>query len=167
MAGRRDIEVILREIGAAQHGIGARAQLLERGIAARSIDRMVETGRLVVLHRGIYQIGPRPMPRAGEAAAVLAGGAECRLSHGSAARLHELLACAGHDILQEVPVSRRKRRHLDGVRVHRVRDMRSDETTTVDGIPITTPARTLLDMRRRCRPGKSNSCWPKRYECTS
>lgn len=146
MAGRREVELILREIGAAQHGIVVRAQLLDRGVTARTIDRMVETGRLVVLHRGIYQIGPRPMPRSGEAAAVLACGAECRLSHRSAAVLHELMDRRDHNPALEVTVPRRQRPRPEGVRVHRVRDLSPDEVTTLDGIPITTPARTLLDI---------------------
>lgn len=35
---------------------------------------------------------------------------------------------------------------MKGVRIHRVRDLRADEVTVLDGIPITTPARTLLDV---------------------
>jgi very-short-patch-repair endonuclease len=46
----------------------------------------------------------------------------------------------------EVTMPRRRRRRLEGVRLHRVRDLRADEVTLLDGIPITTPARTLLDI---------------------
>lgn len=41
---------------------------------------------------------------------------------------------------------RRKRRRVEGVRIHRVRDLLPDELTMIDGIPVTTPARTLLDI---------------------
>jgi very-short-patch-repair endonuclease len=41
---------------------------------------------------------------------------------------------------------RGKRRRIAGVRVHHVRDLLPDEVTTIDGIPVTTPARTLLDL---------------------
>jgi hypothetical protein len=88
MAARLEIELILREFGAAQHGVAAREQLLGRGIAAHAIDRMVRTGRLVVLRRGLYQIGPLPVGRAPEAAAVLSCGPDGRVSHLSAAALH-------------------------------------------------------------------------------
>jgi very-short-patch-repair endonuclease len=44
---------------------------------------------------------------------------------------------------------RRKRRRIEGVRIHRVRDLRPDEVTTIDGLPVTTPARTLLDIAAR------------------
>jgi very-short-patch-repair endonuclease len=41
---------------------------------------------------------------------------------------------------------RRKRRRIEGVRIHRTRDLFPDEVTTVEGIPVTTAARTLLDL---------------------
>lgn len=36
---------MLRKTGAAQHGIGTRAQMVARGIAARTIDGLVRSGR--------------------------------------------------------------------------------------------------------------------------
>jgi len=41
---------------------------------------------------------------------------------------------------------RRHRRSVPGIRVHRARDLDPDEVTTVQGVPVTTPARTLLDL---------------------
>lgn len=146
MAARADVEFTLREIGSAQHGVASRVQLLGRGIAAHTIDRMVRTGRLVVLRRGLYQIGPLPVRRAAEAAAMLACGSDGRVSHASAAALHGLLDASRATPPVEVTMPRRKRRHIEGVRIHRVRDLLEDEVTTIDGIPVTTPARTLLDL---------------------
>lgn len=37
-------------------------------------------------------------------------------------------------------------RKIDGIRFHRVRAPRRDEVGTVDGIPCTSPARTLVDL---------------------
>ena len=37
-------------------------------------------------------------------------------------------------------------REIDGIRFHRVRALRRDEVGTVDGIPCTSPARTLVDL---------------------
>jgi very-short-patch-repair endonuclease len=37
-------------------------------------------------------------------------------------------------------------RHIDSIRFHRVRPPRLDEVGTVDGIPCTSPARTLVDL---------------------
>jgi very-short-patch-repair endonuclease len=107
---------------------------------------MVRTGRLVVLCRGVYQIGPLLVGRATEAAAVLACRAVARVSHVSAAALQGVLDSTRDQLPVEVTMPRRKRRRIEGVRIHRVRDLRLDEVTTVDGIPVTTPARTLLDI---------------------
>lgn len=146
MAARLDIELILREVGAAQHGVAARAQLPGRGVGPHVIDRLVRTARLIVLRRGLYQIGPLPMERAAEYSAVLACGPEGRLSHVSAAALRRLLDNTGTRRPVEVTMPRRRRRRIEGVRIHRVRDLLPAEVTTVDGIPVTTPARTLLDI---------------------
>jgi predicted transcriptional regulator of viral defense system len=141
-----ETERVLREVGAANHGVASRRLLRRRGIAANSIDRMVRTGRLLVLRRGLYQIGPLPAAHAPEAAAVLGCGPESRVSHTSAAAMHDVLHSNRAHKSVEVTVPRRRRRRVEGVRIHRVRDLIPDEVTTVDGIPVTTPARTLLDI---------------------
>jgi very-short-patch-repair endonuclease len=146
MAARQEIECILREVGVTQHGVAMRAQLLARGLAPHTIDRMVRAGRLIVLRRGLYQIGPLPVGRAAETAAVLACGRDGRISHTSAAALHSVLDASRVRPIVEVTMPRRKRRRIEGVRIHRVRDLRPDEVTVLDGIPVTTPARTLLDI---------------------
>jgi very-short-patch-repair endonuclease len=146
MATRRDTELILRELGTAQHGVVARAQLFVRGLPVHAVDRLVRVRRLMVVQRGVYQIGPLPLPRAAEMAAVLAGGGDARISHRSAAHLAGILEASRPVGTVEVTVVRERNRRLEGVRVHRVRDLRADEVTQVDGIPVTTPARTLLDL---------------------
>jgi very-short-patch-repair endonuclease len=146
MAARREIEFVLREVGETQHGVAVRAQLLARGIAARAIDRMVRTGRLLVLWRGVYQIGPLPARHGAEMAAALACGADGRISHVSAAALQGVLDPTRARLPVEVIMPRHKRRRIAGLRIHRARDLRPDEVTTHEGIPITTPARTLLDI---------------------
>jgi very-short-patch-repair endonuclease len=145
LAPVREIERILQALGAAQHGVATRAQLMALGISSHAIDRMLRSGRLVVLHRGVYQIGPLPQARALEMSATLRCGPEGRISHGSAALMHGLIA-ARADRTVEVTMHRKRRRRIPGVRIHRIRDLRSDEVTSVAGIPVTTPARTLLDI---------------------
>jgi very-short-patch-repair endonuclease len=129
-----------------QHGVATRRQLLARGLAPHTIDRMVRAGRLIVLRRGLYQIGPLPVGRAAETRAVLACGRDGRISHTSAATLHSVLDATCVRPIVEVTMSRRKRRRIEGVRIHRVRDLRPDEVMVLDGLPVTTPARTLLDI---------------------
>jgi very-short-patch-repair endonuclease len=74
-------------------------------------------------------------------AAVLAGGPRATLSHGSAASLWALIAPSG-----AVEVTRpTKARPRSGIRVHRSL-VPADERTVVDGIPVTTMPRTILDL---------------------
>lgn len=146
MASRRNTELILRELGARQHGVVTRAQLLAAGLSGPAVDRLVRAGRLVVVQRGVYQIGPQPLPRAAEAVAVLAGGCDATLSHQNAACLAEILEAPRHVMPVDVTIPRKNRRRLEGIRIHRVRDLREDEVTMLLGIRVTTPARTLLDI---------------------
>jgi very-short-patch-repair endonuclease len=145
VAAARDVEAILREFGASQHGVVARAQLLAQGLRPSAIDRMLRSGRLETLHRGVYRIGPRPAPRSAEMAALLRCGAGSRLSHASAACLHGLVAGSARRPV-EVTVPRERRPRAAGVILHRVTDPHPEEVTVVDGIAVTTPARTLLDI---------------------
>jgi hypothetical protein len=85
MGGAANLETIPRRYGAAQHGLVARRQLLSAGVASHVIERRVRSGRLVRVHRGVYQTGAVAGAYAREMAAVLACGGEYGVSHGSAA----------------------------------------------------------------------------------
>ena len=146
MGGEADIEAILRQYGAAQHGLVTRRQLMGAGVASHVIERRVRCGRLMRVHRGVYRTDAVGAVHAREMAAVLACAGECRVSHRSAAVLLDL--CPAHDASEpvEVTMQRRHRRSIAGIRVHLARDLRPDEVMTVRGVPATTPARTLLDL---------------------
>jgi hypothetical protein len=60
VAARAETERVLREVGAGQHGVAARTQLLARGIAANAIDRMVRTGRSAPDEPGRLEMSPIP-----------------------------------------------------------------------------------------------------------
>jgi very-short-patch-repair endonuclease/predicted transcriptional regulator of viral defense system len=158
MAGATNLEAVIRERCATQHGLVTRSQLLAAGVADHVIERRVRSGRLVPLHRGVYQAGPVAGVYAQEMAAVLACGGECRISHRSAAGMWKLRPWdpdpprpqpateAAHPAPTEVTMRRTRRCRVAGVHVHRVRELASDEVTLLDRVPVTTPARTLLDL---------------------
>ncbi len=75
-------------------------------------------------------------------AAVLHGGEGAVLSHRSAAALWRMRSGAGPRAHVTAP---RKRRNSAKVTFH-CADLPPDEITTEQGIPVTTPARTLLDL---------------------
>ncbi len=77
-------------------------------------------------------------------AAVLAGGPGAALSHRSAARLHQLRNFGYYRI--EVTVPKRSPRTHPGVAVHTSTTLTADDVTVVNNIPVTTIARTLLDL---------------------
>ena len=97
------------------------------------------------MHRGVYAVGHRRLRREAHwLAAVLACGEGAVLSHAAAAALWALRQSAATLIDVIVPWAAPARR--PGIRVHRRASLRADEVTTHDGIPVTTPARTLLDL---------------------
>ncbi|MGH7482311.1 MAG: type IV toxin-antitoxin system AbiEi family antitoxin domain-containing protein, partial [Longimicrobiales bacterium] len=141
----RELEDRISAVAARQHGIVARPQLLELGLSRAAIWRRIETGRLRTLHRGVYLLGPIESDRAKEMAGVLAGGPGAVLSHLSAARIWGMLRVDGSASLDvSVPGSGRSRRKR--IRFHRVAPLGDDERAHVDGIPVTSPGRTLVDI---------------------
>lgn len=130
----------------AQHGVVTRRQLLSLGLGAGALEHRLRTRRLVRLHRGVYAVGHRALaPRGHQLAAVLACGPGAVLSHKSAGALWELLVTAQLRIDVTVPgTSRAPRRGR--IRLHRARELVEEDLAEVDGIPVTSPARTLLDL---------------------
>ena len=103
----------------------------------------MEAKRLHVIHRGVYAVGYRLISQRGWwMAAVLACGPGAVLSHRSAATLWGMLE--GDRAAVDVIVATR-RRGRRGIRVHES-PLAPDERTLRDGIPVTTAARTFLDL---------------------
>jgi hypothetical protein len=128
-----------------QHGVVARTQLRALGLSDDAIDKRAARGRLHRMHRGVYAVGHTVLGARGRwMAAVLAAGPDAVLSHASAAALWELRASAAVIVDVTVPGSGGRGRR-PGIRIHRARGL-AGQTTTHDGIPVTTPARTILDL---------------------
>lgn len=127
-----------------QHGVVSRAQLLERGMGKRAIAARIERGQLHRLHNGVYKVGYRRISRKGRwMAAVLASGPGACLSHRSAARLWRLIPAAGERAEVTCPPDHRTRRR--GIVAHEAVVV-EDEWQVVDGIPVTSPFRTIFDL---------------------
>ena len=140
----RTNDELLIEVAARQHGVVARWQLTEAGVASAWIDERVRRRRLRAAGRGVYQVPGLGDARTGEAALVLSFGRRAVASHGSAARLQALLPAAAA-VASAISVAAGHPRPRAGVAVHRVR-LPADEVGVADGIPVTVPARTLLDL---------------------
>jgi very-short-patch-repair endonuclease len=110
-----------------------------------AIDRRVKSQRLKRVHNGVYLVGAVMPPLAREMAAVLACGAGAALSHRSAAAIWKLLPYPANTTIEVTTPRADRGRSRRGIRVHRA-VLQRDEVTRRDGIPITTPARTILDL---------------------
>lgn len=127
----------------AQHGVVGRAQLIAAGVTSREIERRIASGHLIRLHRGVYAVGHAKLTVRGRwMAAVLASGPRAVLSHRDAAALHGIRPSNRRLIEVTVP---KWRRAPDGIQIHTA-PIRDDERTMIDGIPVTTAFRTLLDL---------------------
>jgi predicted transcriptional regulator of viral defense system len=133
------------ELAAAQWGVVARRQLTAAGLTESMIQRRLESGQLLRLHHGVYAVGHRRLRREGYwLGAVLAVGPRAALSHRDAAGLHDLRA-ANHAKV-DVTTADRGRTGGQGIAVHRARLLDARDVTNVEGIPVTTVARTLVDL---------------------
>jgi very-short-patch-repair endonuclease len=104
---------------------------------------MVDRARLHLVHRGVYAVGHPGLTRKGRwMAAVLAAGPGAVLSHRSAGALWTIVSGDGRVVAVSRTAACGRR---PGIQIHRVQ-LEADEVTTVDGIPVTTVARTLLDL---------------------
>lgn len=134
----------IARLAATQHGVVAVHQLSEAGLSAGAVHRRVQAGRLHRLHRGVYALGHRRLTAEGRwMAAVLACGQGAVLSHRSAAAHLGIRPSASARI--EVTVPTYAGRERPGIAIHR--SLTLDRAVTVhEDIPVTTPARTLVDI---------------------
>jgi very-short-patch-repair endonuclease len=148
MAWKSDVphlDVAAAALAERQYGVVSRRQLLGLGFTANMIDRRLRTRRLLRLHRGVYALGHRRLQRGGHwMAAVLAAGDGALLSHRDAAALHGLRR--PHDgIATDVTTTGRARR-TPALAVHQAVALAAEDRATVDRIPVTSVARTLVDL---------------------
>ncbi|MGH2800410.1 MAG: type IV toxin-antitoxin system AbiEi family antitoxin domain-containing protein [Solirubrobacterales bacterium] len=135
----------MAELAERQHGVVSLAQLRVLGLAAGAVRERVAAGRLHRLHRGVYAVGHASLSLRGRwMAAVLAFGPAAVLSHWDAAALWELVGPRGTrfhvTIDTRAGIPRR-----DGLTPHRSR-LHDEDRELVDGIPVTSVPRTLLDL---------------------
>lgn len=139
------------ELAGRQHGVVARRQLLALGFNAREIEHRVGRGRLHPVMRGVYAVGwPRLTPKRRWMAAVLACGDGAVLSHRSAAALWGI--GPEKQGRTDVSVGRRCELRRPGLAVRSCTTLGSEDVTRNDGIPVTTVARTLLDLATELMP---------------
>lgn len=137
------------QLASSQRGLVTRAQLLEAGFTARMIDRRLQAGGLVLASHGVYEMAGLPPDRwrAGLAACLAAGGTVA-FSHRASASIW-----GGHPPMAPmVDLSLTPRRSVrieagsGDLVLHRSVDLTMDQIVVHHGLPVTRPARTLVDL---------------------
>ncbi len=132
----------LDELAGSQYGLLSREQALHV-LPADQLRSWRQRGLLVPLRPGVYRF--RGVPESWEQqllAVCLAAGAAA--SHRAAARLWKLDGVAALRLEVTTPLGRPVR--LPGVRAHRSNRFDPEFLTVHRAIPVTTPARTLVDL---------------------
>lgn len=123
----------------------ARWQLIAIGLAPDAIRYREKVGRVHRIHHGVYAVGHRKLTRQGHRmAAVLAYGPDAVLSHRSAAALWGI-GQGSYKIDVTTPHSKRSRKTI---RAHTAK-LHPEDRTIQDGIPVTSVARTTIDLAAR------------------
>jgi very-short-patch-repair endonuclease len=138
-----DVDALILRLARGQHGIVARWQLVPTGVPRTLLDERVKRRRLERVARSVYRVPGLDGPRANLVATVLAFGADAVASHETAGNLHGVLEHPAPQMVVSTGRGHPDRR--DHVLLHRVR-LPADERDTCDGVPVTSIARTLLDL---------------------
>jgi very-short-patch-repair endonuclease len=142
---RDGVDARVARLAGEQWGVLSLAALRACGLSSHAITRRVRNGHLHRVHAQVYAVGHANPPIAGRfLAAVKACGPSAVLSHFSAAAHWGFVGW--DERYPEVTVPGTSARIHAGLRVHRTAELASLDFTRHNGIPVTSPARTLLDL---------------------
>jgi very-short-patch-repair endonuclease len=143
--GNRRQSRAVRAIAGKQEGIVSRAQLLTASVSSSAVDRALRSGRLHLIHRGVYStLAPELLTEDGLLiAAVMAAGEGALLSHGTAAWRWHLIPAP--PVAIELSV-RRGKPAPRGLTLHEGGRLRPADITTTAPFRTTSVPRTLLDL---------------------
>jgi hypothetical protein len=139
----RTVEQELARLARSTHGVVTRARLLSAGLTVAELKQRVRTGALLREYRGVYRVGHRaPSVEARYLAAVYACGDGALLSGRAAAHLLGILP--GPPPRPEVTAPTERR--IPGITTRRHRSMHPLDAQFHRGVPVTSPARTIVDL---------------------
>lgn len=132
-------------VASQQHGLLHRSDLKALGVSDQAIQRRVARGILVRRGPTVFTFAGTPTyPRQRLLEAVFAVGNDALLSHDSAAFEWGLIQREPR--ICHVAIGRWNRTHHASLAVHESLDLESSDYTVLDGIPVTKPARTVVDL---------------------
>ena len=146
----------LADVAAEQWGLVTTAQARALGVSAQAVARLTNQGSLERMTHGVYRVSGAPPEPVDElraawltldpsrrAAERVRSAAPALVSHRSAASLHGLGDLDAD--LHEFTTPARKQSRRPDIRLHRGH-LVAGEWTVVDGLPVTTVARTVADL---------------------
>lgn len=134
----------ITRIAMIQHRCIHRQQLMAAGFSQKMIARRVANGRISQPHRDVYVLDG-PDQRTAAMAAILHLRGDALLSGLTAAHIWGIWRESAVDTIDVTVVGRGAVR-LAGVTMHRTSHLARQDIRWRDGLPLTSPARTLLDL---------------------
>ena len=132
------------ELAEAQHGFVHRSQILALGISPGSIRHRRDRGRLHEVFPAVFAVGhTAPTPLGPPTAALRYANDDAALSHAMAASLWGMITSSPPEVTLTVM---RRLRSRPGLRVHQVPALDPRDVRLCHGLPVTAPARTLIDL---------------------
>lgn len=138
-------DVLVAKLAAREKGVLSLGDLRRCGLDRQAVLVRTRNGRLHRVHHQVYAVGhPMLSLESWFLAAVKTCAPNSVLSHFAAASLRSYERWDHRDV--EVTVFDGRHMARSGLRVHRTTRMDPADLSRVDGIPVTSPARTLLDL---------------------
>jgi very-short-patch-repair endonuclease len=139
----------LARLAEAQHGIFDPSDARAVGLTERQCDYRIRAGLWLPIYDGVFRLpGSIPSIKGRLAAVCRVIRPDAAVSHRSAAVLWALPGA--RDDIVEISSPHRKRARHTGVVGHESRQLHDCDRTVVDGIRVTTVARTLVDLGAVC-----------------
>lgn len=137
-------DAICSSLASEQLGLLSRDQALQAGLSAAAIRRRLRNGLWHEVLPGVYLLpGASPSWKQRVLAALLYAGPDAYASHGCAAALRGWEGCSRGKV--ELITARRISKRV-GIVVHNGSDLLPHERDRLGPIPLTDPARSLLDL---------------------
>lgn len=136
----------LQDFARDQHGCFSVAQAAASEVTSADLHRLAKQGAIARTHRGVYRFASAPVTFEGRAtAAVLAAGDDAVVSHSWAARLWGVTRIPATE-QPEITCPGTSPPRIAGVKVHSSRELEPCDTTRVGVVPVTSGARTAVDL---------------------
>ena len=150
-------EELLNAVARDQRGVFTMAQAIACGFPRSTIISRTARGLYEAMHPGVYGVaGSEDSWHRTVVAGVFSTGEPSAASHRTAAHLWEMTSKRPDEI--EVTTRRHRRRIRLDLAVHESKDLRASDVVLVDGVPVTSAVRTVVDLGASAPPWMVERC---------